>query len=69
MLDQVSGEAESVYRCRQKFLKGHGRPNIKEIWLDLGLLPKYVLHGGYDQITFCSTNVIPYQNSDKETIS
>ena len=43
------------------------RDFIKEVWLDLGLLPKYVLHGGYDQITFCSTNVIPYQTVDNET--
>jgi len=36
------------------------RNHIEKTWKNLGLLPKYVLHGDYSNITFCSTNVIPY---------
>jgi hypothetical protein len=36
------------------------RNHIERTWKNLGLLPKYVLHGDYSNITFCSTNVIPY---------
>jgi len=34
---------------------------IEGVWYSLNLLPKYVKVGGYDSITFCSTNVIPYK--------
>lgn len=33
---------------------------IKTVWKDLGLIPKYIIVGDYSDITFCSTNVMPY---------
>lgn len=42
----------------------HLRTFIDSVWRGLGLLPKYVLHGDYSNITYCSTNVIPYKDAD-----
>lgn len=43
------------------------RDHIDKTWKSLGLLPKYVLHGDYSNITYCSTNVIPYtQNGEQK---
>lgn len=36
--------------------------SVSQVWSDLGLHPKYVLEGDFSEITFCSTNVIPYKN-------
>ena len=34
---------------------------VPRIWNGLGLVPKYCLTGDFSEITFCSTNVIPYR--------
>lgn len=39
--------------------------NITTTWKGLGLIPKYVIVGDYSDITFCSTNVIPYYKNGK----
>jgi hypothetical protein len=39
---------------------------IKLVWSGLGLVPKHILIGDFSSITFCSTNVIPFQ-IDNET--
>jgi hypothetical protein len=36
-------------------------PVVKEVWKKLGLVLKYFHNGNYETITFCSTNVIQYQ--------
>lgn len=36
-----------------------------ETWAGLGLIPKYIKYGTYNDITFCSTSVIPYDVGTK----
>ncbi len=50
---------------KHEYLKTDIQQRIMQYWQQLGLMPKYVKVGGYDTITYCSTNVIPYK--DKET--
>lgn len=48
----------------------HNIENIKtqvpKIWKGLGLCPKYAISGDFTNITFCSTNVIPYEHNNKQ---
>lgn len=52
-----------------KFLT-HIKPDLQQgiitIWNKLGMLPKYVIVGDYSDITFCSTNVIPYKSDGNQ---
>lgn len=38
---------------------------IEKHWKGLGLLPKYIKKGNYQDITFCSTNVIKYNENNE----
>lgn len=52
------------YSCKlpQDINTPHLHDHIRKHWKELGLIPKYILKGDYSNITFCSTNVIPYND-------
>lgn len=54
---QAAGDDSTMFL---QMIKADLEANIRRVWSGLKLIPKYVLIGTFEDITFCSTHVIPY---------